>query len=149
MKVAVGSDHAGFLLKQKVIARLEDHGYSVVHKGAESTDRYDYPDASDEVCQSVLKGECERGVLICGSGIGVSIRANRYRGIRAALCTSTEMAGLARLHNFANVLCLGERTTQPQLALAILDAFMNGAEDHAGRHEVRVQKLDLAIESRC
>lgn len=140
--IAVGSDHAGFEFRKVIEAFLKDRGLEVVSLGAMSTDPYDYPDASDEVVAKVLGGEAEFGILICGSGIGVSIRANRHPGIRAALCTSVEMVTLARAHNYANVLCLGARITPPELGLEIVAAFLEGHEDHAVRHENRVAKLD-------
>ncbi len=140
--IAVGSDHAGFEYRQTVEAFLREQGQEVISLGAMSLDPYDYPDASDEVVAQVLGGKAEYGILICGSGIGVSIRANRHPGIRAALCTSVEMATLARAHNYANVLCLGARITPPDLALEIVSAFLDGHEDHAVRHENRVAKLD-------
>jgi ribose 5-phosphate isomerase B len=103
---------------------------------------YDYPDAADEVARALLSGQVDQAVLICGTGIGVSIRANRYSGIRAAVCCSVETAQLARAHNHANVLCLGARTTSLDLATSIMRAFWEYPEDHDERHERRVRKLD-------
>jgi len=142
LTISVGSDHAGFLYRQALAQRIEASGHSVTHFGAMSTDAYDYPDAADLVCQEVLAGRAVFGILVCGSGIGVSIRANRHQGIRAALCTSVEMAKLARAHNYANVLCLGARITELTLGHEIVCAFLEGREDHALRHEIRVAKLD-------
>ncbi len=140
--IATGSDHAGYGLRVALEQLLTEKGLEFSSYGAMSLDAYDYPDASDAVCKAVLNGAARFGMLICGTGIGVSIRANRYVGIRAALCTSVEMAELARAHNHANVLCMGARTTEEALAESILMAFLEGHEDHAPRHENRVAKLD-------
>jgi len=140
--IAIGSDHAGYGLRVALELALSEKGLAFKSLGAMSLDAYDYPDASDAVCQAVLAGEARFGVLICGTGIGVSIRANRYEGIRAALCTSVEMATLARAHNHANVLCLGARIIEESLAEQILSEFLEAPEDHAARHENRVAKLD-------
>lgn len=145
MTLALGSDHAGFELRQAVQAWLEAKGHKLIVLGAPSAERYDYPCASDEVCQAVLDKKAEFGILICGTGIGVSIRANRYPHIRAALCTSVEMAELARAHNHANVLCLGARILEQGENLAIVEAFLNGTEDHAERHAHRVDLLDAIV----
>lgn len=142
MLIALGSDHAGFELKQDVKVWLEKQGHVVTEYGAMSPDRFDYPQASNEVAQALLANTAQFGILICGTGIGVSIRANRFKGIRAALCTSKEMAQMAREHNYANVLCLGARILEKEAALEIVDTFLHGSEDHAERHENRVQMLD-------
>lgn len=110
--------------------------------GAMSTDSYDYPDAADLVVSELLSGRADLGVLVCGSGIGISIRANRHAGIRAANCCSAEMATLARQHNHANVLALGERLVSEGDAMEIFDAFLAGEPDLAERHARRVVKLD-------
>ena len=142
MTVAFGSDHAGFHLREALILVAEANNHHVIRYGATGDSPYDYPDASDGVARSVLSGEAVQGVLICGTGIGVSIRANRYIGIRAAVCCSVETAELARAHNHANVLCLGARTTPVDLATSILLAFWESPEDHDERHDRRVRKLD-------
>lgn len=107
-----------------------------------SPESYDYPDAADALCRRLLEGKLDFGILICGSGIGISIRANRHLGIRAALCTSPEMAELSRQHNHANVLCLGARITEPDVAIKCLDAFLNATPDPGERHVRRIVKLD-------
>lgn len=145
MTIAVGTDHAGFDLAETIARTLVEQGYKVLRCGAPSTDRFDYPVASDELAEVVLSGKAELGVLVCGSGIGVSIRANRYSGIRAALCTSVEMAELARAHNYANVLCLGARITPESSAIEIVDAFLRGQEDRSERHAHRVELLDAEL----
>ena len=142
MKLAVGADHAGFELATTIADWLRGQGHEVEQLGATSTERYDYPDASDLVACRVLAGEATFGVLICGTGIGVSIRANRYPGIRAGECTSTEMAELARGHNHANVLCLGSRILTEDEAKAITATFLDSPEDPGDRHVNRVKKLD-------
>lgn len=142
MRLAFGSDHAAFDLRKELVPVAAEYGHSIVEVGAKSADPYDYPDAADEVVRLVLGGECEMGVLMCGTGIGVSIRANRFKGIRAAVCCSTQTASLARQHNHANVLCLGARTTSSDLAAQILKTFLETSEDQQERHVRRVQKLD-------
>lgn len=144
MTFVAGSDHAGFAMRKQIARWLKENGHRVIEVGAESEDRYDYPDASDAVCCALLRGEAERGILICGTGIGVSIRANRYPGIRAALCTAEAMAKLAIEHNHANVLCLGGRMLAMERAIDIVTAFISAAEDHDQRHQVRVEKLDAS-----
>ncbi len=145
MKIAIGSDHAGLSLRETLLGWLEVQGHEVEVFGARSKDSYDYPDAVDLLVPKVLSGECDLGVLICGSGIGVSIRANRYQGIRAALCCSPEHAEATRSHNHANVLCLGERFHAPETAVKILETFLSEPEDHDPRHVRRIKKLDAAV----
>lgn len=142
MKILLGSDHAGYELRRHLADRALSWGHEAAEVGAASSEPYDYPDASDLVAVKVLAGECDLAVLVCGTGIGVSIRANRYRGVRAAVCCSVKAAELARLHNHANVCCLGARLTDPGDAVEILRAFLKSQEDHDERHERRVQKLD-------
>lgn len=142
MRIVFGSDHAGFSLRQTLETWASGQGYEVTSFGATSEEPYDYPDASDAVACELLRNHGVIGVLVCGTGIGVSIRANRYEHIRAANCCSTKMAELARLHNHANVLCLGSRTTEPNEAVSILSTFLSTGEDQAERHTRRVQKLD-------
>lgn len=117
-------------------------GHHTICVGATDESPYDYPDAADLACAQVLGGEAEMGVLVCGSGIGVCIRANRHMGIRAADCSSVEMAAMAREHNHANVLCLGQRTMSEAAATTIMEAFLAGQESAEERHKRRVQKLD-------
>lgn len=142
MTIVVGSDHAGLGLRNQVRDHLKNLGHSVTEVGALSTESFDYPSASDALVAEVLENRASCGVLICGTGIGVSIRANRYPGIRAALCTSTEMAQMAVEHNQANVLCLGARILEEAEALAIVDAYLAAKPDLGERHVRRVQMLD-------
>ena len=147
MKLAFGSDHAAFELRKAVAAHARSEGYEVDEFGAQGTDSFDYPVAADEVCKRILHEEYEVGVLLCGTGIGITIRANRYLGIRAANCTSTLMAELAREHNNANVLGLGARILTMGEAVAIFDAFMSAAPSEEPRHVRRVEKLDADVEN--
>ncbi len=141
MRIAIGSDHAGFHLKSDLAARLAGQGHEVLDTGPFDGSPVDYPDRAGPVCEAVLEGRAERGVLVCKTGIGMSIAANRRRGIRAALCLCTTMADMARRHNDANVLVLGAGLTAPFLAYEILEAFLAGAFE-GGRHAGRVEKLD-------
>lgn len=140
MKVAVGSDHAGNELKKVVIALLEGRGFQVEDVGTYSNDSVDYPDFASQVARKVGGGEARFGVLVCGTGIGMSIVANKYRGVRAAVCTSEFEARATRAHNDANVLCLGERVVGIGLGGAIAEAFVDTAFE-GGRHERRIQKI--------
>lgn len=142
MKLVFGSDHAGFEMRNHLAERAGSWGHEVSEVGAESNEAYDYPDAADLVARSVLEGKCDLAVLVCGTGIGVSIRANRHPGVRAAVCCTQRAAELARAHNHANVLCVGARLTEPSDAVEILRVFLKSPEDHEERHERRVQKLD-------
>lgn len=142
MKLVFGSDHAGFAYRQQLAAHAALLGHTVTEVGAPGPDSYDYPRASDAACMLVLASEAEFGILICGSGIGVSIRANRYPGIRAALCMNAQMSALAREHNHANVLCLGARLVAIDQAKHILETFLTTEPDTADRHAQRVMMLD-------
>ena len=139
MKISIGSDHAGFELKQKIIDRYSSFKFNDC--GAFSNKSVDYPDFGHKVANSVLKGNADYGIVVCGSGIGISIAANRNKGIRAALCTSTEHAKLSRLHNDANVLALGSRLTDEQDIYNIIDVFFN-TNFEGGRHSDRIKKID-------
>ena len=140
-KIAIGSDHGGFNLKNTIKKHLENKGYEVQDFGTYSTDSCDYPVYAKAVAKSVAKGENEKGIIVCGSGIGVSIAANKVKGIRAALCHESHSALLSRLHNNANVLCLGERITGESLALDIVDTWLK-SEYEGGRHQKRIDMLD-------
>jgi len=140
VKIAIGSDHGGFELKQLVMEVLRTMGHEVVNEGCLSTESVDYPDFAAKVCELVRSGNCDRGILICGTGIGMSIAANRYRDIRAALCHEPYSAGKSREHNNANVLCLGGRVVGPELALDIVRVWVQ-TEFAGGRHQRRLDKL--------
>jgi ribose 5-phosphate isomerase B len=140
VKIAVGSDHGGFEFKQLIIKFLHEIGQDVDDVGCYDTQSVDYPDFADKVCAKVQNGVCERGILICGTGIGMSISANRYRDIRAALCHEAYTARMSREHNNANVLCLGGRVLGPEIALDIVGTWVK-TEFAGGRHQRRLDKL--------
>jgi len=141
MILAIACDHAGFELKENIKKTLENEGHNVEDFGCYNTESCDYPDFAHTLCKALLEGTCERGVLICGTGLGMSYTANRYKGIRAALCTSVEMAEMARAHNDANVLVMGARIIDGSLAKDILRAWMETPFD-GGRHLRRIHKID-------
>jgi ribose 5-phosphate isomerase B len=142
MDIIMGSDHAGLELKQACKAFLEKSGeHRVTDVGVFTLESTDYPKVAREVAEAVSGGEYARGVLICGSGIGMSIAANRYKGIRAALCDNLYCARMSRLHNDANVLTMGGRVVGIGLALDILDTFLR-TEFEGGRHKNRIQMID-------
>ncbi|MCD6310367.1 MAG: ribose 5-phosphate isomerase B [Candidatus Eremiobacteraeota bacterium] len=139
--IAVGSDHAGYDLKMKVMSFLEEMGYDVIDKGTYSSGgSVDYPDFAKEVAQEVSNGKCRFGILFCGTGMGMAMAANKIKRIRAVTCTDTVSADLARRHNDANILCLGGRITTPLIAMAIVESFLK-AEFEGGRHARRVGKI--------
>ena len=140
MKIAIGSDHAGFALKEEVKRYLIGQDADVADRGTHGSDPADYPDAGAAVAGMVSSGECLRGVLICGSGIGMSIVANRFPGVRAALCLDVETARLSRRHNDANVLVLAGRKTDSATALSIVQTWMETAFE-GGRHTRRLDKI--------
>ncbi len=138
--IAIGSDHGGFELKKYVIEYLKGKGIEVKDFGTYSEASIDYPDCAKPVCQSVLDGECEKGILICGTGIGISIAANKFKGIRAALCSDPFSAKMSKVHNNANIICLGGRVLGRELAFTIVDAWLS-AEFEGGRHIDRINKI--------
>ncbi|MFN3870136.1 MAG: ribose 5-phosphate isomerase B [Aquificaceae bacterium] len=140
MNIAIGSDHAGYPLKEKIKEFLLSKGYKVLDFGTESTHSTDYPLFARDVCLAIQRGEAQRGILICGTGIGMSITANKFKGIRAALCLNEYMARMSRRHNDANVLCLGGRIIGDDLALSIVDAWLS-SDFEGGRHEKRVKLI--------
>jgi ribose 5-phosphate isomerase B len=146
MKLAIGCDHAGLALKTELLDALKGRA-EVQDLGTTSSESVDYPDFASKVARAVGKGEVERGVLVCGTGIGMSIVANKFRGVRAALCTSELEARMARAHNDANVLCLGQRVIGPGQARAILDVFL-ATPFEGGRHAQRVKKIQEAEQER-
>ena len=142
--IAIGCDHGGYQLKQAVIRHLADRGIDFHDFGTYSEESCDYPEYGEAVGRAVASGECELGIVICGTGIGISIAANKVRGVRCALCGDCFSAQMAREHNDANVLALGARVLGAGLALKIVDTFLDSAFA-GGRHERRVAKL-MAIE---
>ncbi len=141
MKYYVATDHAGIDLKDFTVRLLKEKGVDVVDLGPFSKDRVDYPDYAQKVCESVLKDDGSFGILICGSGIGMSMAANRHHGIRAALAHDAYSAKMGRAHNNANVLCYGERIVGEGVAEDILDAWLNAGFE-GGRHAGRVEKIE-------
>lgn len=141
MLIALASDHAGFDYKQKIAAHLKAQGHDVRDFGAHSAESCDYPDFIGPAAQAVARGECERGIVLGGSGNGEAMAANRYRGIRCALCWSVESARLGRQHNNANVISIGQRMVTLEAALAIVDVWLDTPFE-GGRHERRIEKLD-------
>ncbi len=140
MRIAIGSDHAGFGLKEALKGFLAETGHNVEDFGCRDTSSVDYPDFAFAVADAVAQGRCERGILICGSGIGMSMTANKVPGIRAALCHDVSGAELSRQHNDANILCLGGRVTGEDLARKIVSAYLT-AEFEGGRHARRLEKM--------
>jgi len=139
MRLAIGSDHAGYELKEELKKFLCSQ-YETIDVGTNSTESVDYPDYAKKVCELILRKEADLGILICGTGIGMSIVANKFKGIYAALCYDKNTASLARRHNNANVLCIGGRTTKKEDALEIVKTFLDGNFE-GERHERRVNKI--------
>jgi ribose 5-phosphate isomerase B len=144
-KIAFGCDHAGFAYKDAIVKRLEEKGYEVVCCGTDSAERCDYPIYAHKVCVCVQSKACELGILVCGTGIGMSIAANKHKGIRASVCGDAYSAKLTRNHNEANVLCMGAGVISEELALQLVDAFVD-AEFEGGVHADRVAAV-MAFEN--
>ena len=140
--IALGSDHGGYELKQEIISHLESKGIAYRDYGSFSPEPADYPEYAHIVAHVVGNGECEKGILICGTGIGISIAANKVKGIRAAVCTDCFTAEATRLHNDANILALGGRVVGPGLALKIVDTFLNTPFSGEERHSRRISKIE-------
>lgn len=140
MKLSIGSDHAGFEYKQEIVKFLEEAGHQVVDHGPSSGDSVDYPDFAHPVAKDIDKGHSELGILICGSGNGVAMTANKYQNVRAGLCWTKELAVLARQHNNANVVCIPARFTSTPQSVQIVNTFVKEAFE-GGRHERRVNKI--------
>jgi len=146
LKVILASDHGGFALRAEIREHLEKSGVEVRDIGCDSPASCDYADYALPACTAVASGEADRAILVCGTGIGMSMAANKVKGIRAAVCSDCFSAKYTRLHNDANVLCLGARTTGPGLALMIVDLFLETGFE-GGRHQTRIDKI-AAIENR-
>lgn len=141
MKISIGSDHAGFELKEKVISYLSKKSKIEVNDiGCYSEERCDYPDFGHAVAESVVNKECDFGILICGSGNGINMSANKWSGIRSALCWNSEIANLARLHNDANILTMPGRFISEEEAIKCVEEFINTGFE-GGRHEFRISKI--------
>ncbi len=141
MKIAAASDHGGFALKEEVKKHLMERGIEVLDLGTYSEESVDYPVYGKACGEAVASGKADLGIVVCGTGIGISIAANKVKGIRCGLCTSVEMARLTKQHNNANILALGGRTTETGLAMEIVDTWLD-TEFEGGRHQRRVNLLD-------
>lgn len=143
--IALGSDHAGFPLKEEIKKYLEEKGIEYKDYGCYTPKRFDYAIAAKKACDGVMAGECEKAILCCGTGIGISMAANKVKGIRAACCSDYFSAKYTRAHNDANVLCMGSRVVGAGLALELVEVFLN-TEFEGGRHQARVEQIS-AIEN--
>lgn len=141
MKIAIGGDHAGFQYKERIIQHLTNAGHSVVDFGPGSDASVDYPDHVHPVAMAVATAECELGILICGSGNGVAMTANKHENVRAALCWNSEIASLSRQHNDANIICLPARFVAYEYAEGMVDLFLS-TDFEGGRHSTRVNKIN-------
>lgn len=141
MKIAIGSDHGGFALKEKVVQYLKEQGHEVIDCGCYSSDRVDYPLYASKTCKVLQEGKAQYGVLVCTSGIGMSICANKMKGIRAAHVLNLDAAKFSRLHNNANVICLGAKYYDIDEAKEFIDMFLN-TQFEGGRHIARVQMIN-------
>ena len=145
MKIAIGCDHGALDLKNKVIAHLTAKGYEVVNFGTDTLDSCDYPDFAGPAAQAVASGECDRGIVMCTTGIGVSLTANKVKGIRCALRSDVMSARMTRQHNDTNMMAIGAAVVGPMLALEIIDTWL-GTEFEGGRHQRRIDKM-MALEN--
>lgn len=142
MKICIGCDHGGYLLKEKVVKHLEEKGYDIEDVGCYSLEACDYPIYGKKVARAVSEGKCDKGIVICTTGIGISITANKFKGVRAALCSDCFSAEATRLHNDANVLALGAGVVGELLALKIVDTFLNTEFSNVDRHINRVRLIE-------
>lgn len=140
--IAIGNDHAAFERKKELVAALESWGYTVIDCGAYSSDAVDYPDIAKQTCEKITSGACERAVLLCGTGIGISIAANKIKGIRCAVCSEEFSARMSREHNDSNVLAMGARTIGNELSIAVLKTWLDASFDGAERSRRRVAKIE-------
>ena len=145
MNISIGCDHGGYALKEHIKAHLEGQGHTVLDCGTHSTESCDYPDFGKAAAQAVADGRCERGVVICTTGIGISIAANKVRGVRCALCSDPFSAEMTRRHNNANMLAMGAGMTGPNMAERIVDTFLT-TEFEGGRHQRRVDGISALEE---
>ena len=142
MRICIGCDHGGYLLKEKVVKHLKEKGYDIEEFGCYSMESCDYPIYGKKVAKAVSEGEFDRGIVICTTGIGISITANKFKGVRAALCSDCFSAEATRLHNDANVLALGAGVVGELLALKIVDTFLNTEFSNVDRHINRVRQIE-------
>ena len=141
MKISLACDHGGLELKNEIAAYLKELGHDVVDFGTNTKDSCDYPDFAKPAAKAVANGECERGVVVCTTGVGVSMVANKIKGVRCALCTNADMAKMTRLHNNANMIALGQKYVDWTMAKQIVDNFLN-TQFEGGRHAERVAKIE-------
>ena len=142
MKISIASDHGGLDLKNKIVEYLTQQGNVVVDFGTYTKDSCDYPDFAHKAAQAVADGSCQRGVVVCTTGIGVSMVANKHKGVRCALCTNTDQAKFTRLHNDANMIAFGQKYTTFDMAKLMLDVFLTTPFE-GGRHQKRVDKIEV------
>ena len=140
MKISIGSDHAGYILKDFIVDYLKQNKHTITDFGCNSAESVDYPDYAHKVCVDFIHKKSNYGILICGTGIGMCMAANKVAGVRAALCKDVYSAEMTRKHNNANILCLGARNTDPNIITEIVDTFLN-TDFEGGRHETRVKKF--------
>ncbi len=140
--ISIGSDHGGYELKMAVIDHLKERGFECKDYGCYSLESCDYPEFGRAAAMAVSTGECEKGIVICTTGIGISIAANKVKGVRCALCTSTELAKMTRLHNNANMLALGASAVSRELAMDIVDTFLDTEFSAEERHQRRIDKIE-------
>lgn len=140
--ISIGSDHGGYELKMAIIAHLKERGLECKDYGCHSLDSCDYPEFGKAAAKAVSEGECEKGIVVCTTGIGISIAANKVKGVRCALCTSTELAKMTRLHNNANMLALGASAVSKELAMEIVDTFLDTEFSGEERHQRRIDKIE-------
>ncbi|MGB9696198.1 MAG: ribose 5-phosphate isomerase B [Ignavibacteria bacterium] len=143
LKIAIGSDHRGFILKNYLVDYLKTQGYEVIDFGTYSSESVDYPDYATLVAKAVANQQADYGIAICGSGIGVSIAANRVKGVRAVNATNEKVSEMSRRHNNANVICFGGDYIEPDTAVKYLEIFFNTPFDGGERHQRRIQKIDI------
>ncbi|TWT37825.1 Ribose-5-phosphate isomerase B [Posidoniimonas corsicana] len=148
MRIAVGSDHRGYHLKDKIVSFLKSNDHEVQDVGARGDESVDYPDFAAVVAKKVSDGEIDRGILICGTGIGMAIAANKFRGVRAAPCTDEVTAEISRRHNDLNVLCLSADLLSPRVVERMVDVWVN-TEFEAGRHGRRIEKITKIESDNC
>lgn len=148
MVVCIGNDHGGYELKKTLLQKLEELGHTVLNVGADSTDIVRYPYYAAQVAEAVVTGKAERGILICSTGIGMSVIANRFKGVRASLCTDTYMAKMTRRHNDSNLLCLGGKITGEFEALDILESWLQEVYE-GGRHDISLGLIQEAEDTLC
>jgi ribose 5-phosphate isomerase B len=141
MKVAIGCDHGGIVLKEEILAYLKENGHEVIDFGTDSTKSVDYPDYGLKVAEAVKDGIADRGIVMCGTGIGIGITANKVPGIRCAMVSDVYSAQMTREHNDANMIALGGRTVGAGLAVMIVDKFLNTEFSHGERHQNRINKI--------